>query len=187
VTSVRTGRSRRGPAEERLLERNRDFEEFYAANYGKITALAAAVLGDRHEADDVAQEAFARALARWPRVSGYELPEAWVRQVAMRLAIDSTRRLRRMLRNMPLLRASARPAGPEPGDSLPFTALGQALSRIPMREREVIVLHYVADLSVEQIARDRSIAVGTVKARLASGRRRLELGLAQDHEEVSDG
>jgi RNA polymerase sigma-70 factor (ECF subfamily) len=169
------------------LERNRDFEEFYAANYGKVAALVAAVLGDRHEADDVAQEAFARALARWPRVSGYELPEAWVRQVAMRLAIDSTRRLRRMLRNMPLLRAAARPAEPEPGDSLAFTALGRALSRIPMREREVIVLHYVADLSVEQIAHDRNIPAGTVKARLASGRRRLELGLAQDHEEVSDG
>jgi RNA polymerase sigma-70 factor (ECF subfamily) len=186
VTSVRSGSPRRGPAEERALKRNRDFEEFYAANYGKVAALVTAVLGDRHEADDVTQEAFARALARWPRVSGYELPEAWVRQVAMRLAIDTGRRLRRTLwtlRNLPLLRA----ADPDPGDSLPFTALGRALWLIPMREREVIVLHYVADLSVEQIAHDRNIPVGTVKARLASGRRRLEAGLTHDHEEGSDG
>jgi RNA polymerase sigma-70 factor, ECF subfamily len=167
------------------LTRSGEFEEFYAANYGKIAALIAAVLGDRNEAEDVAQEAFARALARWPRLASYELPEAWVRQVALRLAIDSSRRLRRTVRALPLLRA-ARPADPDPGDALPFTALGHALSRIPFREREVIVLYYVADLTVEQIAHDRGIPVGTIKARLAAGRRRLELVLARTLEEVRD-
>jgi len=162
------------------VEQGRDFEDFYAANYGKIAALVGAVTGDQHEAHDIAQEAFARALARWPRVSGYELPEAWVRQVAMRLAIDSARRIRRALRAMPLLRAGGRPEVTEPGDSLTFTALGQALARIPLREREVLVLYYVADLPVEQIAHDRGIPAGTVKSRLAAGRRRLEAGLAQD-------
>jgi RNA polymerase sigma-70 factor (ECF subfamily) len=98
----------------------------------------------------------------------------------MRLAIDSARRIRRALRAMPLLRAASRPEAPEPGEGLAFTTLGQALARIPLREREVLVLHYVADLPVEQIAHDRGIAVGTVKSRLAAGRRRLELGLAQD-------
>jgi RNA polymerase sigma-70 factor, ECF subfamily len=168
------------------MKQSREFEDFYAANYGKITALVAAVTGDWHEADDIAQEAFARALARWPRVSGYELPEAWVRQVAMRLAIDSSRRIRRTLRALPRLRAAGRAEadgraeGTEPGDSLPFTALGHALARVPLREREVLVLYYVADLTVEQTAHDRGIPVGTVKSRLAAGRRRLELGLAQN-------
>ena len=152
------------------MKQSRDFEDFYAANYGKITALVAAVIGDRHEADDIAQEAFARALARWPRVSGYELPEAWVRQVAMRLAIDSARRLRRTLRALPLLRAAGSAEAHEPGDSLAFTALGRVLSGIPLREREVLVLYYVADLPVEQIAHDRGIPAGTVKSRLAAGR-----------------
>jgi DNA-directed RNA polymerase specialized sigma24 family protein len=59
----------RQPRLERVLKQTRNFEDFYAANYGKITALVAAVLGDRSEADDIAQEAFTRALARWPRVS----------------------------------------------------------------------------------------------------------------------
>jgi RNA polymerase sigma-70 factor (ECF subfamily) len=98
----------------------------------------------------------------------------------MRLAIDSARRIRRTLRAMPLLGAGGRPEAPEPGESLVFTALGQALARIPLREREVLVLYYVADLSVEQIAHDRGIPVGTVKSRLTAGRRRLEAGLAQD-------
>jgi RNA polymerase sigma-70 factor, ECF subfamily len=168
------------------LKQKRDFEEFYRANYGRVTALVAAVLGDRHEADDIAQEAFARALARWPRLAGYEVPEAWVRRVALRLAIDSGRRFRRTLRTMPLLRAAARPAGPEPGEALPFTELGQALAGVPLREREVLVLHYVADLSVQQIADERGIPAGTVKARLAAGRRRLEQGLARDAHDDND-
>jgi RNA polymerase sigma-70 factor (ECF subfamily) len=100
------------------VKHSRDFEDFYAANYGKLTALVAAIIGDWHEADDIAQEAFARALARWPRVSGYELPEAWVRQVALRLAIDSSRRIRRTLRALPLLRQTERAEAPDPGDSL---------------------------------------------------------------------
>ncbi len=156
------------------MEQARDFEEFYAANYGKVTALVAAVIGDRNEADDVTQEAFARALARWIRLSRYDLPEAWVRRVALRLAIDSGRRLRRTLRTLPLLRAAERNTEPDPGTALTFTPLGRALTRIPLREREAIVLHYVADLSVEQIAHERGIGVSTVKARLAAGRRRLE-------------
>jgi RNA polymerase sigma-70 factor, ECF subfamily len=164
-----------------VVDRARDFGEFYAANYGKVVALVTAVILDRHEADDITQETFARALARWPRLSGYELPEAWVRRVAMRLAIDSHRRVRRLIRNLPMLPATITSAvqPPEPGDALAFSALGQALARIPLREREVIVLHYVADMAVDQIARERGIGLSTVKARLATGRRHLERELAQ--------
>jgi DNA-directed RNA polymerase specialized sigma24 family protein len=84
--------------EERALRQEHEFAEFYQANYGKITAVVAAVLGDRREAEDVTQEAFARALVRWPRLVRYELPEAWVRRVALRLAVDHSRRLRRTAR-----------------------------------------------------------------------------------------
>lgn len=172
---------------ERVLKQAREFEEFYAANYGKIVALITAVLGDRSEADDIAQEAFARALARWPKVGEYELPEAWVRRVALRLAIDSGRRFRRTMRALPLLRAMVRPAVSQP-EPLAITPLGRALARLPLREREALVLHYVADMAVQQIAEDRGIRVSTVKARLAAGRRRLEqeLELETDREEVRD-
>jgi len=168
------------------VQRRRDFEEFYAANYGRVAALVAAVVGDKDEADDIAQETFARALARWPRLSGYELPEAWVRQVAMRMAVDSVRRVRRMTRMLPVLRAASRGAEPDLASGLQFSALGRALAGIPFREREVIVLHYVADLTVEQIAADRGIPVSTVRARLAVGRRRLERALEPDQEASRD-
>jgi predicted RNA polymerase sigma factor len=76
-------------AEERAVPQRNEFEDFYQASYGRVVALLLAVLGNRQEAEDAAQEAFTRALARWPRLSTYEVPEAWVRQVALRLAVDS--------------------------------------------------------------------------------------------------
>jgi RNA polymerase sigma-70 factor (ECF subfamily) len=159
-----------------------DFEQFYHANYRRLVALLFAVLGDRQEAEDVVQEAFARAYARWPRISAYDLPETWVRRVALRLAIDSGRRLRRRVGATARLLTAGRVGESEPSDALPFTPLGRALMRLPMREREVLVLHYVADMSIVQISVDRGLPTGTVKDRLAAGRRRLERELSERQE-----
>jgi RNA polymerase sigma-70 factor (ECF subfamily) len=164
------------------LREEHEFGDFYQANYGKITAIVAAMLGDRYEAEDVTQEAFARALARWPRLARYELPEAWVQRVALRLAIDHGRRLRRISPLAGRLLGARRGQESEPADSLRFTALGRALLQLPLRERETLVLHYVADLPVEQIARESGVPSGTVKGRLAAGRRRLERELAEHPE-----
>ena len=65
-----------------------DFAEFYEASYRRVVALVAAIVGDRHQAEDIAQEAFSRALTRWQRVARYDLPEAWVRRVALRLTVE---------------------------------------------------------------------------------------------------
>ncbi len=169
------------------MRQNRDFEEFYQANYARIAALLLAVLGERQEAEDAAQEAFVRALARWPRLSGYDLPEAWVRQVALRIAVDSGRRFRRTLRLSWKLLADRQAPEPEPGDSLlARTVVGCALMRLPLREREVLVLRYFADMTAERIAAERGVPVSTVKARLAAGRRRLERELAGHPEGARD-
>ncbi len=168
------------------MRQDAEFQEFYEANYGRIVAMVAVVLGDRHQAEDVAQEAFARALTRWSRIGGYELPEAWVRRVALRIATDSGRRFRRAIRVSVKLAAQRQATEPEPCDSLAFTALGAALRRLPLREREVLALHYLADLPVEAIARERGLPAGTVKTRLAAGRRRLEAELTQRPEAVPD-
>ncbi len=161
------------------------FEEFYQASYGRTVALVAAITGSRHEAEDVAQEAYARALARWWRLRDYDLPEAWVRKVALRIAIDSGRRRRRNLAVAGRLAAQHRPVGPEPADDLKYTPLGVALLGLPLHERQVIVLHYVADLPVHVIARESGLPLGTVKTRLAAGRRHLEQCLTRRSEGVA--
>ena len=159
--------------------RDDDFTEFYQATYDRVVALVAAMVGDRHQAEDIAQEAFARALIRWSRVSRYDLPEAWVRRVAIRLTIDASRRVRRAVR------LSARLAGrfgAAEADPLAATALSVALMRLPLPQRQVLVLYYLADLPVEDIARDCGISVGTVRTRLAVARQRLERELSESDE-----
>jgi RNA polymerase sigma-70 factor (ECF subfamily) len=162
-----------------------EFQEFYEASYGRILAVIAAMTGDRHEAEDIVQEAFARALVRWSRLGGYDQPEAWVRRVALRIAIDSGRRRRRVAAMSARLSAQRQPPRPEPADALKFTALGAALLRLRVPEREVVVLHYVADLPVEAIARECRLPVGTVKTRLAAGRQHLHAELAKRPEAVA--
>ena len=159
-----------------------DFCEFYQGCYSRVVTLVAVLLGDRHEAEDVAQEAFARALGRWPHLRTFDVPEAWVRKVAFRLAIDASRRIRRQrLLSRRIAGASTRDShvAAPPGEQLQYSEVAAALARLPMTLREVIVLHYVADLQVEQIASECGMSPGTVKARLVAGRRRLHAALKE--------
>ena len=70
----------------------RSFEEFFAATYGRLVGVLFAFLHDRAQAEDVVQDAFASALLRWRVLRGYHDPEAWVRTVAFRRAVDHHRR-----------------------------------------------------------------------------------------------
>ncbi len=161
-----------------------DFGEFYLASYGRTVAVVAAIVGSRHEAEDIAQEAYARALSRWPRLRDYDLPDAWVRRVAVRIAIDSGRRRQRWQAVRERLALARHPDVLEPGDDLRYSPLGAALLDLPLGQRHVVVLHYLADLPVEVIARECGVPAGTVKTRLAAGRRRLEQLLSQQPEEI---
>ena len=167
-----------------------DFEEFYQACYGRMVALVAAMLGDRHQAEDIAQEAFARALTRWKRIARYDVPEAWVRRVALRLTVDASRRMRRARLASVLLAAGQRGASGsrwhDPHDPLAVTTLSMALMRLPLAQRQVLILYYLADLPVDDIARDCEVSVGTVRTRLAAARHRLQRELSESDEEVPD-
>jgi Sigma-70 region 2 len=83
------------------------FEEFYLVTVGRLVGVLFPVTGDLHEAEEIAQEAYARASVRWARLRDYDAPEAWVRRVAMNLAADRGRRLQRQARA--LLRADPVP------------------------------------------------------------------------------
>ncbi|HEX2773816.1 MAG TPA: SigE family RNA polymerase sigma factor [Micromonosporaceae bacterium] len=145
------------------------FEEFYRTTRHRVVTVLYALGGDLAEAQDAAQEAYVRAWQRWQRVSGYGDPEAWVRTVGYRLLINRWRKIRNGF-------AAYVRHGPEPAPAAPSentVALVAALRRLPEEQRQAIVLHHMADLSVAEIAAQTETPAGTVKARLARGRRAL--------------
>jgi len=154
------------------------FDEFYRASAQRVVHVVYASTGDLELARDSTQEAFARAWQRWDQVSTADEPLAWVRTVARRIAISAwrkdTNRTRAMERHGPL----DGPAGP----SEDRVAVVAALRRLGDDIRETLALHYLADLSVEEIARQTGSPAGTIKARLHRGRAQLARTL-HDREE----
>jgi RNA polymerase sigma-70 factor (ECF subfamily) len=164
-----------------------DFEHFYNASYQRLLwELFAVTGGDLPEAEDALQEAYVRASLRWQRIRAYQAPEAWVRRVALNLASSAARNARR--RAAALLRlAPPPPSGPEL--STESVDLAAALRALPMGQRQVIVLHHLVGLPVDEIARQLRLPSGTVKSHLTRGRRSLarRLGLATAQEVQIDG
>jgi RNA polymerase sigma-70 factor (ECF subfamily) len=157
------------------------FAVFYASSYRRLLGQLFAVTGDLAEAENVLQEAYARAFVRWSRVRGYDRPEAWVRRVAINLAVMVDRSLRRRARA--LLRLGPPPLVPELSPEA--IDLHDALRALPLGQRQVIVLHHLVGLPVEEIARELRLAPGTVKSRLARGRAAMAGLLEHQRSEVT--
>lgn len=150
--------------------------ELYHSCYRRLVTQLYAFTADLTEAQDVVQEAFARALARPGLLAGVDNPEAWLRTVAVNVVRRRWRR-RHVLdailrRERPVQRLS------EPGPQPERTDLAEALAAIGRTHREAIVLHYLADLPVEEIATILQVPTGTVKSRLSRGRAALAAQLA---------
>jgi RNA polymerase sigma-70 factor (ECF subfamily) len=148
------------------------FDEFYAASFRRSVGQVYAMTGSLAESEDAVQEAYARAWQRWDKVREYGSPEAWIRTVAYRIVVSSGRKARNRLL------AHRRDGVERGGDVVPglspdHLALMAALRQISDEQRRAIVLHYLVGLSVEEICDETSAPSGTVKARLARGRRAL--------------
>ncbi|GAB2926961.1 SigE family RNA polymerase sigma factor [Streptomyces heilongjiangensis] len=160
-----------------------EFDAFYAAAFPRLTGQLFAFTGDHGEAQDVVQEAFVRAWDRRREFLADGAPEAWIRTVAMRLAVSRWRRARRWLELMRRDPPPEHAPGPEPERAV----LVDALRRLPEAQRMAVVLHHLCDLSVEQVASETGAPVGTVKARLSRGRAALARELAPGEGEKEHG
>ena len=149
-----------------------DVAALYIASSRKLLGLVLAVGDNPADAEDIVHEAYARLLMSWHRVSRYENPEAWLRTVAVRIIISRHRKRRPAARALALLKNGSARYTDEPSTE-PVTVL-QALHRLPVTHRVVVVMHYYLDLDLATIAKELDIPVGTVKSRL--GRARAELG-----------
>lgn len=158
-----------------------NFDAFYAATAARLVRQLHAMTGELAEAQDCVQEAYARAWQRWSTVSAYDAPEAWVRQVAWRLAVS---RFRRARMGAGLLRWH-RPGPDVPDLSPDRVALVAALRRLPEAQRRAIVLHHLGGLSVAEVAAETHAPTGTVKARLSRGRAALAVLLTDASEGVT--
>jgi RNA polymerase sigma-70 factor, ECF subfamily len=157
------------------------FEEFYAATYLRLLKQLVLVTGDPGDAEDLLQEAYARAAVRWKHLRDYDRPEAWVRRVALHLAADAARRARRRAAALLRLRLSPSPPVELSADSLD---LAKALRALSLGQRQAVVLYHLVGLSVQEVAEQLDVPVGTVKARLARGRAALARRLTTDVLEV---
>lgn len=136
--------------------------------------LAALVMfvGDRQRAEDATDEAFVRALARWDRVRSFESPIGWVVKVARNVA---RRAATRATLEHHVLRRSPTP----PVAQAPTGEIWMSVRALPDRQREVVVLRYLADLPEGEIAAVLGVSRSAVSSALTDARRNLAVVLRE--------
>ncbi len=148
-----------------------DFDDWYRQSRPRVLATVVIAFGNLDAATDATDEAFTRAFARWSRVSAMESPLAWTTKVALNHARRKGRRAaleQRILRNAP----AAAPVPAMAGEAW------SAVSQLPARQREVVVMRYVTDLAEADIAKALGISRSTVSTALTDARRALKLSLS---------
>jgi RNA polymerase sigma-70 factor (sigma-E family) len=158
-----------------------EYVEYVTARLARLRRLAYLLCGDEHRADDLVQVTITKLYERWRRVRMVDSLDQYVRAMLVRAFLDEKRRAwssRVWLTGQP----PERPA-PDGPDVEQRAVLRQALTTVPRRQRAVLVLRFLCDLPVNEVARLLGCSAGNVKSQthhgLAALRRRLgEPGLA---------
>jgi RNA polymerase sigma factor (sigma-70 family) len=157
---------------EATAEKRVRFEDFYRAERATLIGAVVFALGDTDLGIEASDEALVRAYERWTDVAAMSNPMGWVYRVAVNVGYKRTRRLA-LERRRPL------PHGRDAVDleGLVDPAVTRALAELPFEQREVIVLRFHLDWSIDEIAEVLGCPSGTVKSRLHRGLQRLETKL----------
>lgn len=148
------------------------FEDWYREHYRRVFAAVLVVAGNRVATAEAVDEAFARALERWPRVRAMGSPAGWTFTVARNLVRRAAKRAakeRTVEISMP----------PVPEIDVALWDLVRSLAK---RERELIALRYVAGMTEAEIASTLGIAPGTVARGLHDARAHLHTKLAPEED-----
>jgi RNA polymerase sigma-70 factor (ECF subfamily) len=141
-----------------------DLETLYRARLPEFRRVAAGIAGDRELGLDAVQEAFAAAVRKRRSYRGEGTLEAWVWRIVVNAARDARRRNATTLPDAPATNGHA--------PTLPLDLLTE-------RQREIVFLHYYADLDYAAIAAALAISSGTVGATLNAARRTLRAALQE--------
>lgn len=145
-----------------------EFGAHFEANYPRLVAQLCLITLNATQAQDLVQEAYARAWQRWSEIRELPDPAGWIRHMAVR---GSNSRWRRVLAKFGLERSKG---GAEPPTNDPqHRAVLEALAEIPPYRRRVLVLADIAHAPLIEIAELEGLDIGVVEARLAFARREL--------------
>jgi RNA polymerase sigma-70 factor (ECF subfamily) len=154
--------------------------ELVARKLPRLLALAARMLGDRAEAEDVTQDAFIRVwkhAGRWQ--PGAARVDTWLHRIVLNLTYDRLRRMRPETReDLPEQADTALAADDAISRSETRERLHQAMARLPARQREALVLNYYQELSNVEAAASMDISVDALESLLSRARRNLRGMLA---------
>jgi RNA polymerase sigma-70 factor, ECF subfamily len=168
------------------------FEEEALELSDQVYRVARHLVGSREEAEDLMQEAYARAFRSWRQYQPGTNLRAWLLRILTNLNIDRGRRLQRTPDMQPLeagdyylvdrLEAAGGPISDEErvDERLSQDAIVHALSEVPHDFRDVVVLVDIGDFTYADAAQILDIPIGTVMSRLHRGRRILKTRLAEE-------
>ncbi len=159
-----------------------EFAELFAATYPQVVRTVWFVVHDRGAAEEVAQDAFTELFRDWSRLRDFDRPDLWVRRVAIRKAQrEASRRTRRAV----LEQAAAAAPVAEDGVQLPDPDLIAAIRALPVQQRAVVVLFYLEDRPMAEVADLVGCSTSTGFVHLHQARRRLAATLSEEvHSDV---
>lgn len=154
-----------------------DFERLVMDERERVARLAYRLLGWSHEAEDVVQDVFVTAMRQAPRFRGQARVSTWLARITINLCRSRLRRKAIFGRWFEAVRRTTpreAPAYQPPVDE----QVRAAVRALPWRYREVVVLRYLEELSVDEICALLGARRGAIEVRLNRAREMLRLGLA---------
>jgi RNA polymerase sigma factor (sigma-70 family) len=162
---------------ERVREAEAEYSWFYRGEYPNVVRTVFLILHDRPRAEDITQDAFVQLYVNWNKVSRYQRPDAWVRRVAIRMAIRHIKRER--MRAM--LERETRTSSMPP---MVDVDLLRAMRKLPVTQQVAVVLFYFEDRPIAEIEHILGTSEGAVK--MALSRARHQLGELLGEEVIED-
>jgi len=154
------------------------FEIFYRREFSSLAVIAGTVAANRSVGEHSAQKALAKANQQWSTVAVLDKPGAWVRRVAINLAIGRKQRslteAKALLKIGPTATTAAETRRGDP-------AVWAAVDQLAPKQRAVVALHYLEDRPVAEIAEILDISVSAATSILHKARANLATGLGESH------
>jgi RNA polymerase sigma-70 factor (sigma-E family) len=145
----------------------KQYVEYVTARMPVLRRMAYALCGDAHRADDIVQQAITKLYVHWRKACSVANLDQYVRKILLRVYLDE-KRLAWASRVWLSPTTPDRPADPGP-DLDNRAVLRAAMQKVSPRQRAVLVLRFVCDLSVEDVAATLGCSEGTVKSQTSHG------------------